>query len=351
MTGPVPLSLRVRSSHGQAGTGAGEWPLLSLGGGLAAKEAKPAGHSWTGGHGLTSRRLAGLAILGATLLGGRARAGSDERPALPALLEGDPALVAIVADDLGRRGVATAAAGDGAAIRVTLAQEPGDILLGLRDQQGRAAERRVATAETAAALIESWARPGIAQPLLDRQAPPPPVAPAAAILGAPPAGETGARWTPMLRLGAETGGVHGLWLGAAVGGCGRLGPLCLGGEARIAHQLDRAHDPDPRFESLPAESDMQALLLVEWPISLGRPVLVLGAGAGLGWRHGGDDGRLGIRQELRATVALPLWSRLAIEVGATAGVGPQAAEEGRPEERWAPRGQLRFGLGLRWGLP
>jgi hypothetical protein len=294
-----------------------------------------------------------LAILGATLLGGRARAEGDERPALPALLEGDPGLVAIVADDLGRRGVATAAAGDGAAIRVTLAQERDDILLGLHDQQGRAAERRVATAETAAALIESWARPGIAEPLFDRRAPPPPPPAApAAILSAPPApAETGTRWTPTLRLEAETGGAHGLWLGAAVGGCGRLGPLCLGAEARIAHQLDRNESFDPRFEPLPTESDMQALLLLEWPISLGRPVLVLGAGAGLGWRRGGDDGRLGFREELRATVALPLWSRLAFEVGATAAVSPRTAEEGRPEERWAPRGQLRFGLGLRWGMP
>ena len=72
---------------------------------------------------MTSRRLAGLALLGAALLAGPARAQGEERPALPALLEGDPALVAIVGDDLGRRGVATVAPEDGDAIRVTLAQE------------------------------------------------------------------------------------------------------------------------------------------------------------------------------------------------------------------------------------
>ena len=83
----------------------------------------------------------------------------------------------------------------------------------------------------------------------------------------------------------------------------------------------------------------------------GRPVLLLGAAAGLGWRHDGADGQMGIRQELRATLALPLWSKLAVDAGVTAGVGPRPAEEGRPEERWVSRGQLRFGLGLRWGMP
>jgi hypothetical protein len=304
---------------------------------------------------LTSRRTAALALLGAALLASRAHA-DQERPALPALLEGDPELVATVAEDLGRRGVATAAPGD-EAIHVSLAREEDGILLGLRDQEGREAERRVATAGTAAALIESWARPGIAEPLLDRRPPvtPPPPAPPAVLAAPAPPAESNARWTPTLRLDAETtGGQSSLWMGAAVGVCGRIGPLCVGGEARLAHQISRGHSSpslsDAWREPAP-ESDLQTLLLTELPISLGRPVLVLGAGIGLGWRHDGDEGKLGIRQELRATLAVPLWSRLAVDVGMTAGVGPRPAEEGNPEERWVPRGQLRFGVGLRWGLP
>ena len=209
----------------------------------------------------------------------------------------------------------------------------------------------MATAETAAALIESWARPGIAEPLLERRAPVAAAAPVATLAAPAPPAESGARWTPTLRLDAETtGGDRALWLGAAVGVCGRVGPFCLGGEARIAHQLDGAHAA-PGWPDRSLQSDLQGLLLVEIPISLGRPVLLLGAGAGLGWRHDGDDGRLGIRQELRATLALPLWSKLAVDAGVTAGVGPRPSEEGRPEERWVSRGQLRFGLGLRWGMP
>lgn len=273
---------------------------------------------------------------------------ADQRPALPAVLDGDPALVATVGDDLGRRGVATLAHSEGDAIRVTLAQQPDGILLALRDPQGRAAERRVATAETAATLIESWARPGLADPLLDRQPPPTPAPPAILTAPAPPA-EPAPRWTPVFRFGANNGG-HRMWLGASVGACGRVGPLCLGGELRFAHQLGGGDEFSPPELPTQPESDLQGLLLAELPISLGRPVLVLAVGAGLGRREAGGFDRVGVRQELRATVALPLWSRLAAEAGVTAGLGPHRTEEGH-SERWASTGQVRFGLGLRWGLP
>jgi len=291
--------------------------------------------------------MVGCAVLGATLLADHARADGQERPALPALLEGDPELVATVGDELGRRGVATMATSEDQAIRVTLARQPDGIVLALHDPQGRAAERRVATAETAATLIESWARPGLAEPLLDRQPPPPPPA----IVTAPvlPAEPAARRWTPVFRFGADNGD-HRLWLGAGVGACGRVGPLCLGGELRLAHQIGGDRERAAPGLPAPAESDLQGLLLAELPVALGRPVVVLAVGAGLGRRYDGQTSKIGVRQELRATVALPLWSRLAAEAGVIAGLGPHRTEEGRPE-RWVSTGQLRFGLGLRWGLP
>src|SRR5438477_12916199 len=105
------------------------------------------------------RWTSALALVAASLLAGAARADSEER-VLPAALEGDPALVAKVGDELTRRGV-TAGSGDDAVL-ASLAQEGDGIRVALRDPQGRTTERLVSSVETAAALVESWARRDIA---------------------------------------------------------------------------------------------------------------------------------------------------------------------------------------------
>jgi hypothetical protein len=128
--------------------------------------------------------------------------GARGQEATPVVLEGNPALVSEVTDELARRAVAIGAAADDQAIRVNLAPTEDGMLLGLRDPHGRTAERRVSTVETAAALIESWARPAIADPLLAPRRPP--AAPAVQRAAAPAATAQPQGWTPVLRVGGET---------------------------------------------------------------------------------------------------------------------------------------------------
>lgn len=290
-------------------------------------------------------------VLGTTCLGRLAWA----EPALPAVLDGDPALVASVGGDLAQRGIATTAPPDSEVVRVRLAQEPQGIVVDLHDPQGREEERTVASAQTAAALIESWTRQEIADPLLaPRRAPEvvPPPAPTIVQTPAPPPVAPPSRWRPTVHLEATTADAGGWWLGARAGTCARLGPVCLGGEARLARRFGR----DPADESGPLgpmpsydRSDWQALATAEVPISLGTPVLLLGMGAGFGrWLDGGRA-TVGPRSEARAHLLVPFATRLALEVGLTAALARHDDGEGWPSRR--TDGQIALGLGLRWGLP
>jgi hypothetical protein len=84
-------------------------------------------------------------------------------------------------------------------------------------------------------------------------------------------------------------------------------------------------------------------------------VLILGVGVGLGRRSDGDFKTVSPRSEVRAALALPLWSQLAIDFGLAATLdrsgdsgdgGELVLGRSRPAE-----GHLRAGIGLRWGLP
>jgi hypothetical protein len=291
--------------------------------------------------------VAGVLLAGLPLAGPARAAGE---PSLPAVLDGDPALVAQVGDALAGRGVATAASAPGEAVRVQLTSGTNGISLALRDQHGRAAERTVATAETAAALIESWTRQGIAEPLLRH---PPAVTPAPVMETVVPVAE--ARWTPSFRLSGETafGLDRSLSMGVSAGACLRLGPLCLGAAGRFARDLGES---EARLErgllARPRPSaDLEALGTVELPIPLGQATLVLGVGAGMGWGSDGEREGAGLRTEARAALAVPMGPRLSLELGIAAAMAPGPRPPALAGEAVAlPDGQLRFGLGVRWGL-
>jgi hypothetical protein len=323
-----------------------------------------------------------------------------EGEALPVVLAGDPGLVAQVGRDLRDRGVILGPAA-ARAVEVTLTRAAGEIVVTRREPDGATTERVVSTPDTAAAVIESWTRPSIADPLLLPRRPRPPTEPASAdrIGVAPPAvpepqtrtiaiapvsaaagpssgsaesvataptapprapaqeiaapggpAETVATWTPILRLGGETstGRDRSLWLGASAGACARLRGFCLGPELRLARQLDLGREESlaPRRPlRLQPGTDWEAMLLGQWPFPLGRALAVLGFGAGVGRRPGGSPADVGLRGEARAELALPLWSRLSLEVGLAAVMTAGERDPG------GNRRQMRVGVGLRWGGP
>jgi hypothetical protein len=305
------------------------------------------------------RRISALVLLAAALAGRTAAAGE---PPLPAVLEGDPGLVAVIGDGLASRGITTPSRDEGVAVRVHVARAPDGILLAIRDPQGRTLERLVATADTAVALIESWTHPEIAGPLLAPRAPAP--APPALHQEAPAATAAGTTspspWVPLLRLGGETSAdvERTWWLSASAGACGHVGPVCLGAEARVARLFDEAwevvdHRIVARTES---RSDWAALLTGDLPIPLGRPTLIVGIGMGLGRRSDGGTAGMEPRSEVHASLALPLWSQLAIDLGLTVTLNPREDEDGDPGDPGLTRsrpagGHLRAGIGLRWGMP
>jgi len=299
------------------------------------------------------RSTAVLVLVGTALVSAAAHA-EDER-VLPAALEGDAELVARVGEELARRGVTIGTGED--AVSAALFQEADGIRVALRDPQGRTTLRMVSSVDTAAALVESWARRDIADPLLEPRAPPPPLPPPPprsepAVAAPVPITPPPSQWIPVLQLSGETWD-RSVWVSGSVGACIHVGGLCLGGTARLARQLEaREQQLGDRYWVAYRQTDLEALAVAELPISLGRPVLLLGVGAGLGWRFDGYGVIGGVRGEARVGLLLPLWSKLALEVGLAAALAPADDHfdpmfpEPRPMER-----QLRMGIGLRWGLP
>jgi hypothetical protein len=271
-------------------------------------------------------------------------------------LEGDPALVAALAADLARRGVASAATADGEVVHVTVTPARDGIALELRDPRGRAAAPVVSTVATASALIESWLRPELADPLLAPRGPRLTAAPVDVVQAPAPSPVSPSPWTPVLRLGGATspGWERSWWVGASAGACARLGAVCLGPELGVGRFTDprqRVFLPRRPPDPSPIRWEWSALFAAELPLVVvrgatagaprGGPSLVLGLAAGAGRQSGGEAIRP--RSEIRATLVIPLRSQLALEAGVTAVLAPAPAAS-------AGADSLRVGVAMRWGL-
>jgi hypothetical protein len=281
-----------------------------------------------------------------------------------AALEGPPGLVLAVARGLAQRGLSTSAGTGGADLQVTISQEPTGIRVVLRDRDGRGTERLVATVEVAAALIESWARPDLVDPLLVGKKPPsPPPSPQAVPLASEPQATPGG--LPRLRLGLESavGSDRSLWWGASLGGCLTWGRLCLGLQGRFA--ANDAGESAARFrETTPATLDrlaLEAMIGVDSEVTVGGVRLGVGAGLGLGRIASDvrldDFGRqvsaLGPRAELRIGLGIEVASRVHLDLELGVALAPTARREPSTAGYFTvpgdPLGQLRLGLGARWG--
>ena len=117
----------------------------------------------------------------------------------------------------------------------------------------------------------------------------------------------------------------GPWLGGALRGCVRAGPLCLGALWRLAGDLPGARSDGLRIQRLGAD----LLLGADLPVRLRRIVLLPGLGVGVGWVRTQAKGELpadnsgsgsesadqpvdlvyndgGLRAEARLVLSLPL---------------------------------------------
>jgi hypothetical protein len=216
-----------------------------------------------------------------------------------------------------------------AGVQAWLIAEPGarGYVLRIQDAFGRRSERRISDAETAASLIESWLapeaesapqvaeRPAVARPQATDET---------ETRAAPPPASAGWRITGAAEIGVSGG--DSLWYGGAVTACGSMGPLCVGGRLRMAHDdnfFDLDHDSGSR-------SAVELLALAAWPLMAHGVTLTPLLGFGVGRLHadnpnlidgeadmpGGED--LGLRMEAAASAGFSLsrYLTLAAELGA-----------------------------------
>jgi hypothetical protein len=277
------------------------------------------------------------------------------------LLGGDAELVADVTSLLASRGI-SADAGGCPALAVSVERKGRATVVSQGANGDPRESREVTDVRTAATVIESWVRrPDLEAPLLARR----PAAPSAQgrdgeapdrlVVTAPPA--TARRGLQLFTF-AETGlaSDRTTWAGMQVGACSLLGPVCLGGRARLATVVD---GPD-EWEGTMGREGVDALVDADVPAHAGLVAASWGLGVGLGWtrtheeqRPPDSQERLGLRAEAHAGLSIPLARRLSIESTVALSLGGTVQSLTATNERLPadPRIVGRFGLGLRFGGP
>ncbi|MDB4955513.1 MAG: hypothetical protein JWO36_3082 [Myxococcales bacterium] len=222
---------------------------------------------------------------------------------------------------------------------------------------GSETERVVADPASAATLIESWARNDIAEPLLQAR-----VVPAAheelvqvrevIVPVSVPAEPRGVSLFAVAESSFANDRTR--WLGAQVGACVMVGPICAAARVRFARVADA-----PMSWQGSERSSTDLLVGGDLSVHLGRLTVTPGFAGGIGHMHtrvetggnhrGSETG--GLRAEVHTSMAYPLGHRLAFEVSATLDVTQATNFETTttiplPDE---PQLLVRIGAGLRYG--
>jgi hypothetical protein len=219
---------------------------------------------------------------------------------------------------------------------------------------GSTVDRVVAEAHTAATVIESFVRADIGSSLLVTTAPPQPPREREVV---PRAVASVSSSAPSPRgvhvFGAfETsfGNDRTGWIGAHVGACVMLGPVC--GAARLRHATVIS---GPDIWNQTERRNIE--LLIDVPFTVGPMLLSPGFAAGIGVMHthgvtrdmSAETG--GLRADVHATLSVPVWRKLALDLFVAADLTQEAHVEWGPEMvplPAEPRLLLRFGAGLRY---
>lgn len=211
-------------------------------------------------------------------------------------LRGDSQLRDTVAVDLAKRGIATLAAPSCEAPIILVQSAEAGLHIAILAQSGIAlSERDVADSQTAAVVIESWARPELYMMLL-----PAPLAPSPAVASVDleqPPGAVARRVeaaVPGLPPSILTAGVvsavgrdGSLWMGLTARGCVRVGPACVGALLRASTDTGASGDSFARQTSRTA---MELMLAADVSRRFRDVVITTGALAGIGFdRRQQDD--------------------------------------------------------------
>ncbi len=318
------------------------------------------------------------AMCGAVSFAGAARANSPGACPPSVRLAGNIDLVAEAHARLQERSIIVASAPApfapcGPITRAWLERSDDGVVVDIQDPDGRRVVRKVATASTAATLIETWthAELGSAVPVEDGAPPPKETATGVAVAAA-------AAGSPAVPRGALTAGVGPswatdgtAWYGLHAAGCVRIGRACVGALMRA----DRQWGETARTRAATATSRYGAelLLLGEASFDLGKLSIQPGVGLGFGWlRSAGeavevdaDTGEVehhkeaadsgGIRGALRLALGRQFGTHMAAALLVEGGFAPFARTAPRREEDVSlaaePRALLRAALALRWSAP
>jgi|JI10StandDraft_1071094.scaffolds.fasta_scaffold291521_2 hypothetical protein len=296
------------------------------------------------------RALAVLAVLAAPV---GVAAAAPCGPA--ATIAGEPSLVAAIAPILAARAL-TDGAPECPTLAVTVSARDGAVVVAF-EHRGQRLERAVADAATAATVIESFVRGDVAAPLLaPRMAPP----------REPGAGEPPASLAPPAPVGTR-GRVHLFlgpdaalardgtrWLGAQIGACITLGPVC----AAVRHRLAQVVSGPGEWEHSLDRRAIELLVGIDVPLTIGSVHVTPGFAGGIGQIDTRDRARGirvetgGLRADVHATIGFALTRRWAIELAA-AGVLTQATHvenlEGKSELPREARLLGHLGVGVRYG--
>lgn len=275
-------------------------------------------------------------------------------------LTGDDALVQVIRDQLGARGIASATP-PCPAVRARVERRGALLVVRTEGPGGVPIERAVSEAATAATVIESWTRGDVAEPLLAAREVPARedvAAPALVAAAPPPPAASGIQLFAAEETSLATD--RTMWQGLQLGACVMLGPVCVAGRVHAGKVVSR---PRPWADFTRKGADFYAG--VDVPIALGSLRLTLGFAAGYGsmfTHRASDGGKVGIevsgpRAEAHAAVSFPLTDHIAFDVMTTGALtqatrmeahGPDAPDPTVvfPDE---PRGFLQLALGIRYG--
>lgn len=313
-----------------------------------------------------------LAVAFVSLFAAESRAIAEDAACRPtALITGESALTQDVRTALELRGVALVEAQGCPSLRVRIEAAAHGLAVSIEDADGRRSARVVRDAATAAAWIDSWARPDLGAGVI-AHAPPAHAATVPALDVETPAVLERviirqARPQPVNVAASTTASVatdRTIWAGIDVAACVQVGSVCAGAVVRA--RLDTATvGASERHETSRTAVDL--LVGAALPYTWGTTQLRPGAGIGVGWVRSHSKPDLvapgqqvdvdagGLRIGAHMTASRPIGRRLFLDLDLAVDVSLLAHTSTYLDEgvtvAGEPRGFLRAGVGLRYGAP